>query len=246
MPRAYGDLELPASLAEKGSAAGDPVLDKLLEIFTAVLVHDAGDLWQSLAGAALPLVRRTFTHDPSREAFREATTPALYLWRDQIGKARWVCAGWRVRPSRLVLRWVPPTTPNSQERLRTWDPFFNVIPSSIETAIELGRHPGFVAAGDTDPRAARLGSLIWDHLTVHKLEVAREEIRRTTFQVAREAASPLVFDALDMPLELEERFEPGRMERDELAHVDATVGPEPSDPAAPAVVGRFDFDPENP
>jgi hypothetical protein len=244
MTRAFGDLSLPAELREEREASGDPLLDALLRIFEAVISYDGADLWATIAGSQNPIVRRTFAHNPSTEAFREATTPALYLWRDTIGKARWICAGWRVRPSRLMLRWVPPTVPNSQERLRKWDPFFNLIPSSLETAIELSRHPGFVADGDLDPLAATRGSLFWDHVSVFKLEVARDEIRRQTFQVAREAAAPLLFEALDIPIELEERFEPDRRERDEVDHIDVSIGPNPTDPTAPVNDGRLNADPD--
>lgn len=204
MPNRVGDLELPVPVvpAELGQATGDPVLDTLLDFFAAVITADCTAAWGTLL-ANQPVVKRRFAHNPGNEAFKPATTPALFLWRESTQRARNVTAGWRVRPSRLLLRWVPPAAV-WQEKQRRWEPFTNAVVSALDLAVERGRHPAW-KHDETTEQGAYLGSLLYDYIRVHKLEIARDDVRRTTMSITMEGNAPaLSYDVLDIPIDLEE------------------------------------------
>lgn len=207
MAHRVGDLELPVPIfpPESGLATGDPVLDTLLDFFGAVITADCGGAWATLL-ANQPVVKRRFAHNPANEAFKPQTTPALYLWRESTQRARNITAGWRVRPSRLTLRWVPPAA-IWQDKQRRWEPFTNAVVSALDLAVERGRHPAWTH-GETGEQSEFLGSLLYDYIRVHKLEIAREDVRRTTMSITMEGNAPaLSYEVLDIPIDLEELVE---------------------------------------
>jgi hypothetical protein len=207
MSDTYGGAPLQIAVPGATAAVADPVLDTLLSFFTAVINAYGGAAWTAIApGTGGKVVKSAFAHNPTDHAFKIQSTPAIYLWRDTIMKARQIAADWRVRPSRLMLRWVPFPV-YQQDRARRWEPFFNAIPSILDAAIEKGRDPSWVMPGDLDARAAAEGSLLWNFITVHKLEVAREDVKRTSMAIPIESEKgEAMTEVLDVPLELEERL----------------------------------------
>lgn len=220
----YGDAPIDVPVSADGAAVSDPLLDTLLSFFAAVLNSHASAAWSGVTkktGAVV--VRKTYAHDPARAAFNMNETPSLFLWRESVQRARQIAADWRVRPSKLVLRWVPTAT-YTQDIKRRWEPFFNAIPSVLDAAVEFGRDPSWVVQGDTDPRAATHGSYLWKYANVHKLEIGREDVTRSLFQIPVEGdREPIAIDALDVPIDLEERLERDSDRYVELADVRTTI-----------------------
>ena len=252
MSDAYGMLPLPVTVAEGDVAIGDPLLDKLLAFFEAVIMHDCADAWNIASGnnGNQPLVKRTFAHNPADQAFRKMTTPALYLWRESIGTAVWRAADYRIRPSELILRWVP-FAPNSQERKRVWEPFFNAIPSALDAAVERGRNPGWMVTGDTDQMADTLGSYVYKYINVWKLLVDVSAAKRVTLTIPLEGNTPpRTFQAIDIPIGLEERLNEDSTKFGVLAYTEAAFVVPAEPPTLPltlaTVTGQLNFDPEAP
>ena len=251
MSDAYGSGAIPAEVPEEGAAIGDPLLDKLLEFFAAIVVRECAAAWDAASGniGNQSIVKRVFAHNPGDQAFRELTTPAMYLWRDAIGTAVWRAADYRIRPSNMTLRWVP-FMANSQDAQRRWSPIMNAVCSAIDLAIERGRDPGWIREGDDDPMADTLGSFFYSYASLWKLEMGAA--RRVMLSVPIEGQGPpRTFPAVDIPLLVEERLLEDREGRANLpgakypdvSYVDTAIVV-PAEPptlplALPTNMGRF-------
>jgi hypothetical protein len=243
----YGDIGLPVPTPEEGTAQGDPLLDTLLLFFEGVLTHDCKDVWNSVSGniGNQAIVKRTFAHNPGAQAFREVTTPALYLWRGTYGSPIWKALGFRIRASELTLRWVP-FMANSQERKRIWEPVCASFHAALDIAIERGRTPGWILSGDTDPMADTLGTFLYGRAKLWKLQLA--EMSRQTMTINMEgAAANRVFEAVDFRLMVEELLVEDPAKYPEVAYAQTTLQSPAEPPTLPAPLtvgtGRFDFDP---
>lgn len=149
----YGTTLIPAETPDAGEAAGDRALNVCLDFFETFINRSLARAWASVAPpktAGFPTPRempvsKSFTHDPERGSFNEASLPALYLYRKR-GKPEWIAEDWRVSKDELTLLWVfpPATTPAQRQR----DVIANVLAKSLDVAIERYRDPYWVHERD--------------------------------------------------------------------------------------------------
>lgn len=174
----FGLLQLPAATPAGDpatSAIGDPLLDRLLAFLQAGLNADTKAIWAKvhpafIAPATEPLpVRRTFAHDPDEGAFSSNTLPALFAWRQGFPRHIELTQEWTESTTTVAVLWVPP--PASLEHARIRQPFRNVVDKALTRLLRRERHPAWVLAGDTDPNAADLGSLLIRALNVAKIDL---------------------------------------------------------------------------
>lgn len=242
-----GNLALPVVPPEGPASIGDPVLDVLVDFMAAAIKDGAGQAWDAASGnlGNNPVTKRVFTHDPGQEAFREATLPALYLWRHSWAKERQISAGIRIRPSVLRLRWVP-LQPNSQERKRVWSPLPNAMQAVLDLAIERGRTPSWLAAGDTDPMAATFGSFLFASAQLWRLELT--SVKPVEWVLPMESPTPPTrFMGVDFELVVEERLtedplQVGFLAGDMTLTIVAPAQPPDLPDTLPLVAGRFEAD----
>lgn len=170
MPDFYGPLQIPILEPSATDTVADPLLDVVLGFFTKILNANAGRAWKAVSGYQPGgndlVVVSTFTWNPEEEEgteFNSRDLPALFMWRETIDGSAWIAADYYVRPSKLVMLWVPPNVVQA-ERAR-WRPFINAIASIIDGITDPdGRDPSYVVPGDDDPAASYLGSLLWKQL----------------------------------------------------------------------------------
>lgn len=172
----YGTLHLPVPVPEDGQAPGDPLLDILLAFCKAVINDAGGAAWRKIAASDKQLpVMQTYAWDPLRGGIAKQNLPALFLFRSFNEPSDWVAHDYFVRPSQLTMYWVPPPVAKQELRGRQ-SAFFNVIQSAVDSVIDPeARDPSFVVPGDTDPRAADEGSLLWRFAKVWELDAGRSE-----------------------------------------------------------------------
>lgn len=156
MPDTYGPLEIPVPEPEGTDAVSDPLIDVTLSFFKAVLNANAGAAWRVVAPGE-PVVRCTFAHDPEELDFNAKQLPALFLWRDE-GKDfnNLQTSDGNFHTSILKGLWVFAPRPQTIQKSRR--PILNAIQTILHRAIEQNRDPAWVVQGDTDPRAATIGS----------------------------------------------------------------------------------------
>lgn len=162
MSDTYGSLVVPAQLPdENGLGAGlptDPVLDCFGAYLKAVLIANVGDMWASVAPALAPVVRRVFTADPEDVLLNESHLPALFVWEPDMGNHQQFADDWWTTDRAIVVLWMfdPGAIDKREARMRVQ----NAITSTIHHELAMGRNPAWVDPTDTDPTAARRGSVL--------------------------------------------------------------------------------------
>jgi hypothetical protein len=221
----YGAEPIPLVAPAAGFAAGDRALTYLLQYFTAFLNVKAVAAWQA-AGIApnVPVVRKSFAHDPKKVSFSTADLPALYMWRSGSEKPPEQYADdYRLTHDVLELLWVLPTI--NQETDRKREPIDNAIKNLIDVALEEGRDPSWIVAGDPDPAAATRGSLIWNFATFYEMSLSKW--KASTFQPdARNESGGVAgifhHHALSVTFEIQEVYSQDLANFDPLQGMDTT------------------------
>ncbi len=161
MPDQFGDLQIPV----QPPAPDDPIADRALSLFVnyfaAYLNAYAQAAWSVVAppqtsetngeGELVPVVRRTYTHDPSKVVFSEADLPALFLDRIEGGRYEWMAEDYRISKDQWRLLWVYQTASQETQALR--NSFTRAIVQLIDTANEQVRDPVYQVQDDPDPEA---------------------------------------------------------------------------------------------
>lgn len=216
MADVFGSLTLPAPAPASGKAVADPLLDVLLAFFSACLTDSLTTAWQARCPGQ-PIVRASFALNPNEHGISSNDFPALYAWRSKFGPTKRAASDWYLRQSTISLMWVP--EPSATERMATREPIINGIDAAISDALEsVGRTPGWVVSGDTDPRAADEGSSLWAHTRLHQIELASTQWGTLTVETKNQNVSPFVRVVL-MTVDLIER-----KLRDPLLHADEEYG----------------------
>lgn len=200
MTDTYGLTALPVALPGTGASVGDPGRDVLLAFLSAVITEECGAAW-AVRAPGETLVRRTHAHDPNEEDFASNDLPALFCYRGD-GRAYHFADGEFGDEIQIAVLWVfPPTTAERQADRRS-------IAVGLSRAIHKalgplnGRHPAWVAAGDTDPFAADYGSSL---LTLGGFETVRlDSFREATVKIDRAE-----YPAFELLLVCREDFAPG-------------------------------------
>lgn len=146
----FGALPIPVA-AVGSTALGDPLISYTADFFKAVLNARA-----AIAPFTTP-VRATFTNDPTRTAFKTTELPALFVWRLPSSGQDQAADDIRLDVSQVMVMWVFPALA-PQEIQSSRESYANAIVKTLSRAVYLNRDPAWKVAGDTDPKAATLGS----------------------------------------------------------------------------------------
>lgn len=138
-----------------------PISDQLITKFAAYLAAylnaNLSRTWAKLAPGDDRAVRTLATASSKRAWFNDQTLPALYVFRHQmVSERRADALYWNATD--LYAAWIPPKVSDEQREKR--DPFIGQVGGAIQMAVRLGRHPDWIDAGDTDPEAPTLGSVL--------------------------------------------------------------------------------------
>lgn len=200
----FGSLAIPVPVPTQDTVpAGDPGLRVLGEYLQAVLTTYAGAAWEAIAPGE-PIVRNVFYHDPDSYEFSSSDLPALFVFRDQDSKpAEKLAEDFLIHFSSVRIFWVSPE--GSQERKALRWPFWNAVTRVVYAALEAQRDPSYVMAGDTDTQAATRGSFLRTAGGWYAL--APRSARPTTLVINMIGpGEPMVFDALDIRIDTQERL----------------------------------------
>lgn len=167
MADTFGDLQIPVQPPATGTAIADRALTLFVRYFAAYLNTYAQNAWNVVAppqttqtngaGRVVPVVRRTYTHDPAKVVFNEADLPALFL--DRVGGDRyeWMAEDYRISKDKWTLWWVYPTASQETQALR--NSFTRAIVQLIDTANESVRDPCYIVEDDPDPEAHNVAAI---------------------------------------------------------------------------------------
>lgn len=167
MPETFGAITLPQAEPSPGEGL-DPGLYRFAQYLRAVVNSKLGAAWRAVAPNSEP-VKNAFTHSPEEIDFNEKDLPALYLVRQASEGAgwEWLAEDMDLEHTRVRLLWIFP--PTRQEFQRQRNDFVNGLNKVIISAIETGRDPSYVLAGDPDPTAAAEGTVIMRAAGFHAL-----------------------------------------------------------------------------
>lgn len=185
-----GALQLPAT--DEQGVGGDP----LLEAFGAFLGSYINSVltaeWARVApGSGLP-VKHVITASVERAIFDDGRLPALFVYRQEDDSERIADELFQVT-TRLHAVWVPPLSDTGLRERRA--PMGNAVAKAIKHVLRLGRHPKWVALGDTDPSAAELGSVLMDRAGLSEEPRALKTMFDPNVKVKVEGVAPIEFDA---------------------------------------------------
>ncbi len=229
----WGALPIPNAAPAAGEAPGDPALTYLLGFLKAFLQDDAnatGAWTRAGIAPAIPIIRKAFPYDPSEGGFVETALPALYGWRSEMQAPEQLADTVRVRASTIALLWVFPPATQATQMVR--ESITNAIASAIDLAIERGRTPAFIVAGDTDPLAATQGSDVWRWMAFWHLRMGVARPAKLDVPAA-DGSKTRHYDAIAMTVLLEEDLSIDMSRYAALAGLDLIVENE-----AGAVVGE--------
>ena len=170
----FGDLQFPVQVPGATDSVHDPALDKIGAYLAACLNANLNASWGAV-NPGQPFVKVVQTNSPSDSTFNEKDLPALFLWRNAMNNEQ-TTDDWTEVISDVTLLWVPQNAVQAKRSLRS--PGVNGFTKVVTRALELGRTPAWIDAGDTDPTAATLGSVLlerarlfrWPYLTNSKYD----------------------------------------------------------------------------
>lgn len=153
MADTFGGTSFPVSVPVDVEPVGDAALYRLGQCLTAVLNHYIGDAWGQVCPGR-DVVAKVYYHDP-KEWLDESHLPALYLWSDQSRSARIADDLFEER-RQIQIRWFDDSCSEDHRELRA--PIISSIAKCIARALFRERDPAWIAADDTDTKAATKGS----------------------------------------------------------------------------------------
>jgi len=156
MSHTFGGVDIPIPNPLSESAISDPALDVLAEAIPAILASYCGSAWEAVA-PGIPLIRSVFKHDPKPEEFREASLPALYIYRETVDP-NYDTDDQEASDSEIRLLWVEPPATQDKRALRA--PFYNGFAKAIGTIVQHDRDPSWMRDGDTSDEGEAYGSSI--------------------------------------------------------------------------------------
>lgn len=203
----YGATSLPvASVVDaEAEAIADPARATVLAFCRAVIEAECETAWEALAPGE-PLVRTAHLHDPRHEDLGSNTLPALFCFRGTQGKPQQYDDGTWGDETPIELLWVFPPAPHANQATRRG------IRMGLSRALHKalgplnGRHPSWVAVGDTDPYAATYGSSI---LTLGGFfSIGIETVREAEIKIDT-GTGPVDLNGVLVTLACREDYEPG-------------------------------------
>lgn len=210
----FGRVQIPAQY-EVGVAAGDPLLNVLLDFAQTVINEYCGDAWRAvLPGPDSRPVRSVFTAWPSRDVkFSDKHLPALFLEREYTEPTEQIGADMVVARSVLRLLWIYQGGSTAHLALRA--PFWNVVDKTLRSAIEVGKDRNWVVPGDTYYSPEFWGSSLLRHTQCTRITVGRAQQERIDIDyVGQRKADAPGYLGCSLKINITERSVPdGRMKR---------------------------------
>lgn len=232
----YGSAPLPvAAPAAPTDALSDPALNAVLRWALAILNFECGAAWAAVAPGET-LVRKTRAHRPERNDFGSVNElPALFCYSDNSRFQRYADALFG-RDRTISLLWV--FSPSDQFAAAERSGILAGLGAALHKAVEmsLGRHPGWVDTGDTDPHAARFGSSILNRTGFERLTFVESRYASIDLELPKGKAS---FDAVHFEFSAREYFHQGPL-AESGSSIHLTINQNPS---APAFVQVTDCEP---
>ena len=214
VPDQFGALQFPLAATPAGHVVADPLIEILPLFLKEYLNNEIGAAWDT-AGVApgLKVVDGVYSTAPQdvSTSFSSKRLPALFMWRASATDA-WEAEDREIEHTRAVLLWVFPNVPGHRQDIRA--PFINAVAKAIKIAVETGRTPGFIVAGDTDRYAATQGSQYGNFVGCQRLTVVSHKpvpvaITIIRAQTDRRPPPPMVYQGLEVILAVEERYDRG-------------------------------------
>ena len=169
MPDVYGATEIPVQAPAAGVALSDPLLTTLGDFLATVLRADlATAMAAAFPGESVVRTDAIYAYNPGDSDF-EPRLPALYVWRDALQPGRFTDEDYGQRGTVLAL-WVLPGL--RDDRASVLRSIMTGAGKAVHRAIEIGRHPSWVVAGDTETFAATQGSSILTHGGLFSIDVS--------------------------------------------------------------------------
>jgi hypothetical protein len=212
----FGSTSLPATVT---TPAGDLGLGFLGAYLQAVMNAHLAGAWAAVAPLKEP-VRSVFYEEPKAAIWTEDDLPALFLYRGEAIGEQWADE-WLVQRTALTAQWIfPPDVPYGQARRA---PFVTAVHRSLFVAIELGRHPAYVAAGDTDPTAATRGTFVYGPNFLNPVALEFKSARPAQLAVPMSDGPSRTYQTIEMKLSLAEVWEEDLTGYDPQTSLDASV-----------------------
>ncbi len=198
----FGALPLPLVAPTAGEAAGDPGLTRLANYLKAWINAECAAAFRAVfpVAASALVVNHAFTHSP-HENFNDADCPSLYLWRTGGEAAERVAEDYDITHDTLQLYWVFPPASAETQKLRAT--LASAIQKQVVHAVETGRHPAYVLAGDPDATSATLGSVIYRLANIYAIDVGAWDVGK--LQVQMKSGPPRAYDRLGIKILLQEQ-----------------------------------------
>lgn len=203
----WGLLDVEDADPETSTAAGDPLLTKLLEAFKAVINARLTAPWQAVhkntkTGEPPKPVMYTFAYDPTKVGFNASSCPALYLFRSRMPVEKWLALDEFISTDTLTLLWIHPT--KSQTKEAAMHPMVNAVKRTIASFLHQGADPAWVVLGDTDALSATRGSLLLTQCSLWAISLGAASIEPVKIDYV-DSGERDEFRALSMEINVQER-----------------------------------------
>ena len=163
---------------------------ELVSFARAVIEHDCAAAWTSAAPIFDEMVRTTIAHDPEKGDLSDDCLPALCCYvtgHTTETKTETIDAVVKV-----ALLWVFPTSDQFEAAERRG--VFKLLADALGYWIPKGRHPAWVALGDTDPKAATWGSSLYQRCKALQMGVTAKNYSKVDLGDGMEPLDAAMFE----------------------------------------------------
>jgi hypothetical protein len=207
MAENVGALALPVPAPTGTDSLSDPCLDVVLAAVKAVMNSSTlATAWAAAAPKTTAPVNQAFAGEPDTTNFSAADLPALFLWRIPRAPMARIADDYIVAADSLSLVWCYPR--GSRDLQGRLDNVVNGITKVVGLFLTTGRHPAWVAAGDTEPQAAYRGSYLWKHAGLWSMRPGRWSTEPVAIEMSDGSQAPGPYSAVRLMIDIEERHVP--------------------------------------
>lgn len=218
MPDAFGNVAVPAAVPAAGDLDGDPAISEILKFMQAFMNANALTAWQSVAPNQ-QVVKSIASWKPPT-SFNDRDLPCLFGYRDgSPATEEWIGDDYLIETSTLTLLYILPWAQQEIQKIRLG--CLNIVSKQMIVGLERGRTPGYIVTGDTDPKAATQGSLLYPFLNAWTINIVKTNTRDFADQLS--PGNSRVYEALEVSVRLQERMTYGLDRYAALNGVDATI-----------------------
>jgi len=171
MAETFGAIALPVVAPAVGVPVSDPLVYHLASFLQSVVNAKATAAWNAVCPGSAP-IRFVHYHEPDELCFVKRELPALFVWREEASRSsEWIAEDYLQSHETIRIVWGFPDAVQNIMRVR--HPIVNALAKVMTAAIELGRDPAWVVAGDPDPDAAAWGSVLYRWCNLDAIQVSK-------------------------------------------------------------------------